>query len=225
MSDVIIHAPIAEAAATEVAAGFLDYFTEDEYRAETDDRTVPFKAEADDIQRTQKEVIDRLERWAYTSWRTRSYREQFWSDIPLFLTKRIPIVTGSMVITVNDDVMDLTDVTIDEASGEVRWGDWSAPRWARWTSRMLIVVTYDYGFGEVPDAIKTPCIQATESRLQGEEGGSKIPRNVTSYSTERTDFNLGRRGVNKPWPWDPRASDDIRGYWDPRRPRGMMKSV
>lgn len=223
MSDVTISPPVAAAMGTEVPVMFSDYFTVEDYRAETGDRTVPYKADDDDIFRGQQEVIDRLERWAYTSWSRRSTSQQRWMEYPLFTLKRLPIIADSLVVTLDGQA--LTDYTLNSETGEVRWGDWSGLRapWLR--QKVLVVATFDFGYQLVPEAVRSACIQATESKIRGEEGKSKIPRNATAYSTERTDFTLGRRGVNKPWPWDPRASDDMRGYWDPKRPRGKMAAV
>lgn len=45
-----------------------DYFTLLEFREVTGDRTSPFRYQDDDIGRAQEQVIDYLERWAYTAW-------------------------------------------------------------------------------------------------------------------------------------------------------------
>lgn len=45
-----------------------DYFTVSEFREITADRTSPYEYDEDDIARAQEQVIDHLERWAYSAW-------------------------------------------------------------------------------------------------------------------------------------------------------------
>jgi hypothetical protein len=82
-------------------------------------------------------------------------------------------------------------------------------------------VTYTYGFTECPVSVKRPCMQATKSLMQSfGEGGSKLPPNVTEYTTENTTFVLDQSKSPdiEPWPWDASANRDINTYWGPHRP-------
>lgn len=205
---------------------YQDYFSDEDFRRVMGDNTSPYDYDPDDVLRAQAEVVDRLEKWARTSWKLRTVTAEIHRrNVPLVTTLRVPIVAIESV-TVNGDVVTLSDIQYTSESGIVRWGDWTPgpfPYLTAGSSRLE--VTYTYGFDEdtVPMAVMRPCIVATASNLDGEEGRSKIPRNTTRYSAERTDITLGRRGSVEPWPWDPRATDDIRGYWLSRRPRSIMQ--
>lgn len=150
---------------------------------------------------------------------------------PLILLPKLPILHIVSVYE-NDDEVTAADITnyssddylADMAAGIIRWGDWCS--WPRPTTDgpNKITITYDYGYTETPEEVKTPCVQAVETRLDSQEGRGRIPRNVTQYTTERTTFVFGM-GVKPvvPWPWDANASEDIRSYWEETRPRGLMR--
>lgn len=207
-------------------ADVVDYFTDDQFRTIIGDTHSPYKYEESDVERAQKEVIDRLERWSKTSWQSRERLDRSRSNVPLVTIKRVPIIDVASIV-LNGVELDLSLVNIDPVAGIARWGDWSPGRPPKFAEGFVpVLVTYTYGFNEdVPAAVMRPCVQAAASLLDGEEGRSKIPRNTTKYSTERTDISMGRRGSVDPWPWDPRATDDIRAYWNPFRPRGWITSV
>lgn len=203
-----------------------DYFTAEDFRELAKDRTSPFKYSDDDITRAQEEVIGRLEKWARTSWKARSdvYAER--RKAPLVLVPRVPILTLDAV-TVDGSVVDVGNIEANFDVGRLRWGDWSIPGMPAFGSPGLVVVEYTYGLDQddVEWQIRRPCIQASRSLLDGEEERGKIPRNTQRYSSERTDITLGRRGAGKPFPWDSGASDDIRAYWEPSRPRQIISTT
>lgn len=206
---------------------YTDYFTDDDFRSISGDTSAPYKYPPEDVERAQKEIIDRVERWAKTSWKLRDRTETHRKNAGLLNTKRGPIVE-LISVTLNGDLVSEDILDVNEVTGTIRWGNWSpgpAPYFpAGYTP---VVVTYTYGFNEdiVPQGIMRPMIQAVTTLLDGEENRSSLPRNTTKYSTERTDISMGRRGSVQPFPWDPRATDDIRGYWDPYRIRNWITSV
>jgi hypothetical protein len=202
-----------------------DYFDETDFRELAHDKTSPFKYETTDIDRAQEEVIQRLEKWARTSWKSRTRVDARRENVPLLLTTRIPILTLDSV-SIDGTDLDIGGLELNFESGRIRWGDWSLAGQPRLDAPGLIVITYTYGFDQddVDWAIRRPCIQAARSLLDGEEERGKIPRNTQRYSSERTDLTLGRRGAGKPFPWDSGASDDIRAYWDPSRPRRFIST-
>jgi hypothetical protein len=205
-----------------------DYFTYDDFRAITGDTGSPFKYEEPDIDRAQAEVIDRVERWSKSSWKARERVETQRVILPLMMTQRLPIVeVVSIHLERTDTDLTLDDVDIDPLSGVIRWGDWSDRKPLFDGGYQRFTITYTFGFDEdpIPAGVMRPCIQAASTLLDGEEKRSKIPRNTTKYSAERTDISLGRRGSVPPFPWDPRATDDLRAYWDPNRPRTHIHSV
>lgn len=218
MTDVIIHAPVASASAV---GPDEDYFSVDEFRATTGDRSVPFVFDDEDILLNQQEVVERLERWAKTSWRI---RDGSWTTVnryPDILLPHVPIIPGSVSVTLDGTA--LTDIAVDLLGGRVTWGIWDVPPLLD-NIVGLWAVTYQYGFDDVPRSVSRPCMQATESLMRLQEDRSKIPRNATKYSSERTDITTGRRGAIQPWPWDARASDDLRAWWQSFRPVGLMVS-
>lgn len=205
-----------------------DYFTEDDFREVVHDSTSPYRYETADIDRAQEEVIDRLERYARTSWTARARTQTERSTAPLLLFDRVPVLAVTSV-TLDGTAFTLSDLEMHFAIGRIRWGDWSIPGSPRLSTPGLVSIIYTYGFdyaaGAVPWSIRRPCIQASRTLLDGEEERGKIPRNTLRYSSERTDLTLGRRGAGKPWPWDSGASDDIRTYWDSSRPRQFISTV
>ena len=198
-----------------------DYFTDEEYREVTGDSKEPLKVQPEDVERGQIEAIERLEIWARTAWQVREVTQTLRVDIPSFLIHKTPIVEVSEFLV--DDVS-FTDVDyiIDLENGIVRWDDWTtgAPVFE---PRAAVTITYTYGFDEVPMAVKRPLIQAVRNLLTYEEGRSKLPRNVSSYGTERASFQMrADRGLIRPWPWDERSSQDVRSYWEQFRPKSYI---
>lgn len=204
-----------------------DYFTIEEFRDVIGDEHSAYKYEESRVMRAQSEVVGRLESWARTSWRRRSAILTERVNAQQILFRHVPIieVTGFTVAgeAINEDLW-LTN----QATGIFYWGDWvtQQPPVIDWT---IAVLEYDYGWDyeddEIPWEVKTPCIEATASRLLNSGTNSKIPRNTLRYSTERTDITMGRRGAGRPFPWDGRATDDIRAYWEPMRPRSIMRAA
>lgn len=217
-----------------------DYFTEAEYRELTNDNKSPYWVTAEDITRAGTEVVNRLERWARSAWptivdpkeaREATERYRLLGGEMMILTRRVPIIEVSELI-INDTTYSEADLTafsasdylVEYDSGIIRIGDWD--RFPRPTAvyPQMVEITYTYGFIETPEEIKAPCILATESRLRKEDSRGRIPRNVTSYSTEKTTFNFMRKSApDEPWPWDWDASADVQAYWLPSRPVGMMR--
>ena len=209
-----------------------DYYTTAEFRSTVADITVPHRYDDTDIARAQDEVIRRFEFWARTSWKQRTRAETHQSNVALVVLTRLPISSLTSVV-LDGDTLTLADLQVDYAAGIIRWGDWSlsAPRLS---PPGLVVVTYKFGYNEdsgIPEhviedwSIKRPCIDAAKTLLDGEEGRGKVPRNALRYSSERTDITLGRRGAGKPFPWDARASDDLRAYIEPRRAKGWVATT
>lgn len=209
--------------------GFTDYFDVPEFRQKVKDTTSPYTYDDADIMEAQEEVIDHLETWARTSWKLRADRiESRRSPAPLIVLGRIPVAAIAYV-KIDGTALTLTDLEQNWDAGIIRWGDWSVPgepilnrdRPGLWE------VKYSFGFDydDVPLSIRRPCIQAAQSLMDGEESRGNVPRNTLRYSTERTDITLGRRGAGQPFPWDPRASDDIRAYWQPHRPRSTVSTA
>lgn len=196
------------------------YFSEAEYREVTGDDGSPPKASTSDISRSHDEVVARLEAWARSAWVPRSTTQTEIGWNPLVLLSRQPLRS---ITTFTADGDTVTDYDVD-AGGLVRWLDWSNDRVPRFFSPATISVTYSYGFDAPGWEVKRPCIQAAESLLGKQEGRSRIPKNVTAYRTEGTSFDLSRDvgSRTRPWPWDPYASNDIRQFWEPFRPKSFV---
>lgn len=217
------------ALAAEVAAVIArgDYFTEDEYRTITGDDTVPYKAKRSEIMVAHEEAMERLESYARSAWRPKYARQVFRTNRPLITLKRYPIsaISGLTVDgstwTAGDDWLS-GDFTVDEESGVIRLGDWRGGD-PFWDYDVAIEIDYVYGFNEVPWAIKRPMIEACASLIRAWEGDSKLPRNTSTYTADRTTVELRKdRGLIKPWPWDERASQDVRSYWESYRPKSYF---
>lgn len=214
-----------------------DYFSLATFREHEGDNTSPHRYSESDMLRGQAETIDCFERWGHTSFSTRTDRiEVQRRNAPLVLTRCLPVVAVTEIL-IDGVALDLArdDLDIGLATGIIRWGTWD---WGYTTPRLIdgwgrgfaqLQLTYDYGYGyamaDMPEGIVTPLCDAAASRLDGEEGRGKIPRNTQRYSAERTDITMGRRGAVRPFPWDQRASDDVRAYWDTFRPRSIISTV
>lgn len=205
-----------------------DYFTEAEFREVVGDRTIPYRFSTADIARAQNEVEDRFERWARMSWTTRTFTQKKRTNIPLVVLHRGPIISVSSW-SIDGTTFDTGLLTVEELPATVRWGDWTEGSRPKVNAPGMVTITFDYGFAEVDVddivtnwSVKRPLIQAASSLLDGEEHRGKIPRNARRYSSERTDIVLGGVGSTKPFPWDPRASDDVKSYVLPFRPSIMV---
>lgn len=196
-----------------------DYFSEEEYRQVSGDDTVPYKADRNEILRAQEEAIDRLESYSRSAWRPKFVTDTFHTVRPVFSLKRYPI---QQVLSLTVDgypwAVD-SDFIFDLESGVARQVGWAAGD-PYWDSPVYVQISYVYGFTEVPWTIKRPMIEACQTLIEGWAGESKVPRNTSRYSTERSSFELRKdRGLIRPWPYDERASQDIRAYWENYRPK------
>lgn len=201
-----------------------DYFTEAEFREVSGDDKAPFRFSPADIARAQAEVERRFERWARMSFTTRTISQATRTNIPLVILYRSPIISVD-AWSIDGTAYDPALLTIEADAATVRWGDWTGGSRPVVNAPGVAVFDYTYGFADVDGdgivqdwSVKRPLIQAAVSLLDGEEHRGKIPRNARRYSSERTDIVLGGVGSTKPFPWDPRASDDVRSYVLPFRP-------
>lgn len=204
-----------------------DYFTEAEYRAVTGDTKSPYEAEAEDIDRAQEEVIERLEGWARSAWRPRTYRQVVRIDEPQIALGRVPVRT---IASVTVDAQALVDYQLS-SGGIVRWG-WGLPfvdredRIFPAMGTVTAIIVFDYGFDAPTWAVKRPCILAAQTLLARDPARrGKLPPNTTRYSVNNTDLTLERipgEPLPAPWPWDADASEAIQTYWGPKRPRRFV---
>lgn len=80
-------------------------------------------------------------------------------------------------------------------------------------------VTYSYGHLRCPRQVRRPAMAATLSLLRDSQP-TKIPTTATQVTTESTTFVFGGKPAwRAPWPWDEAASDAVRTWWGPSRPR------
>jgi hypothetical protein len=207
-----------------------DYFTIEEFRELVGDTRSPAKFSETDVMEAQEDVIDRLEEWSHTAWQVRTKTISRYLGHPSITLNYVPIVEVT-TLTADGSVVASTDYRLGETSGVLQWGgDWEFGP-PSYVPRALVTVEFTYGYGDpdapttdtVPRSVKNCCIKATKSLLMGEEGRSKVPSNVSSYGTERANFQLrADRGLIRPWPWDERQSQYMRSLWEMRRPKGYV---
>jgi hypothetical protein len=219
------------------ATPFADYFTIEDYQALTGDTsTDPLVA------RAQALVVRVLEKWARTSWAnvdvsvddadlpemglTNAYRTQLdtWGadrKPSALALSRIPLVgsppaaaglslqqAGTDLATDGYEVLP-SGIVVLAAPQEIDVPD-------------QLVASYAYGFGACPEEVLWPVIAATRARLMSVKSSKRIPPNTRSYTTETVTFELQGPSDLAPWPWDFESSVEIRSYWNPSRPRGVV---
>lgn len=207
------------------------YFTRAEFRAyanDPDDGSPRYTD--DDIDRAQIEVIERLERWARSAWPTvstatppvagdgaaesaRSVTETHDGGGAVILLDRVPVISPLTTFEIDGAAVDADAYTLGDDQGVITLDS------ATKAGAGIITVTYNYGAVVTPQAIKRPAMRAAQSLLDSEGGRSRIPRNVREYRTEQTTFVMTDDRPRAPWPWDLDASEDVRTWWDPERPR------
>lgn len=197
-----------------------DYFSEEEYRAVVRDEEVGDRAQWPDIERYQMEVIERLEAWARAAWRRRTRTERIRVGATRFALSRVP------VISVNAATFDGVALAGHqfESNGVFRWGeidnDWQTLEYSG-----ILEVTYTYGFDAVPWSIKRPCIEATQALAWSADPENNIPPNTESYTNQGTTIRFAQvdpYDVCEPWPWNERASAEVRSFWERHRPRRFI---
>ncbi len=202
---------------------FADYFTYDEFGELTGDTEAGGRAQPPAVMRAQAEVVERLEEWARTAWRRRTYTEAVRLTHTRFALSRVPVIS---VQSANLDGSAMSGYVYD-ANGVVRFGvldndlqvlDYLA----------VVDVSYTYGYDSVPWAIKRPCIDAARSLLWRSDPESNIPANTESYTNQGTTIRFAPTSeseMDMPWPWAPDASREVRSYWGPKRPRRFIVGV
>jgi hypothetical protein len=149
---------------------------------------------------------------------------------PLILLPRRPVIgvsrlslNGVEIAPADVAVFSSSEYTIDLEAGILRWGDWYTGR-PTTPPPHYVEVDFQFGFTSTPDEVKRPCIFATETLLRQQDTNTRIPRNVTSYTTDATSFKMDGGGDvdYEPWPWDMEATSDMCSYWKSQRPRGAM---
>jgi hypothetical protein len=201
-----------------------EYFTEDEFRDVTMDDTAPRKFETEQIDRAHREVIQRLENWARTSWKKRTYRLQkllYRSQIDL---SRGPVISITAFTIGGEDVNDPATYVLDQTAGSLSFGDWylEGPAPLLEGGPYNTVVEWEYGFDldadDIPWSIKRPCIQAAKSLMVPIVRTTDVPANARSYSSRGVSIDLRfQRSQTRPWPWDESMSAQVRAEWDPLR--------
>jgi hypothetical protein len=216
--------PVTVVFVPRMAQAYMDYFTDAEYRAVTGDTSNPFEIPADDVLRCQQEVVERLESWARTSWTSRRAVVTKRVSLPRVALTRLPVISVQSVL-VDGELLEPDDYELDAENGIMQWSDWTYGIPYLWPMP-LVEIIYTYGYGHVPAAVKRPAIQATRLLAKLEEGRVRLPRDISSYGTERAQFQKrSDRGLIKPWSWDERDSQDVRSYWESYRTRTYLTSA
>lgn len=201
---------------------FADYFTEEDYRSVMNDNGSPVTNEWPALERAQSEVVERLERWAKTSWKEREGIYRGLTKVPSVELPHVPVTSVDEFLVGGEAYT----AGITFAGGVVTWNDWSFGVPPPFPATIAVEITYTFGFNDadVRWAIRRPVIEASAELLRTLRRDKKFPRKVNRVSSEGTTLELDTQRGARPWPWDPRSSDDVRRYWENSRPRRFIGS-